>query len=250
MFYFPDGRPSKYPTCYEHGVEKRSKLYDDGEKCSICGMTLRYTSTKSCFNCGRLTAMSFKMLHDERTDLFDTDPDTGEGRFKVTPSMVFTVDADTMQEMRELSDEIRGDNAYQVTGQPCKKGPHFGVKRLGTCYQCDIEKRRPSARQAALRAGLNWYMPEKPCKHCGEIAEKRVSDGKCSACFPADRRTRSERTETPDQVFMRENPDMVLGKEEAEMCGLKVYRTGNACRHGHTGWRYISTGNCIECLKG
>ena len=50
--------------------------------------------------------------------------------------------------------------------------------------------------------------------------------------------------------IMRTAPDLVLSRGEARLFGFSVYRTGEACRRGHRGWRYVSTGNCIDCLKG
>lgn len=36
---------------------------------------------------------------------------------------------------------------------------------------------------------------------------------------------------------------------EARKRGLKFYNTGRPCLRGHTGDRYVSTGNCVQCLR-
>lgn len=59
-----------------------------------------------------------------------------------------------------------------------------------------------------------------------------------------------QRELTPDAMLMRDYPDTVVSKDEARDMGFKVYRTGEYCKRGHNGWRYVSTGNCIECIKG
>lgn len=55
----------------------------------------------------------------------------------------------------------------------------------------------------------------------------------------------------PDSTarFMKLNPSLVVSRAEALGFGFKVYRTGLPCRRGHTGFKYVSTGACIECLK-
>lgn len=38
------------------------------------------------------------------------------------------------------------------------------------------------SRQQALQCGSKWYMPTKPCKHCGITAERYVANGRCRSC--------------------------------------------------------------------
>lgn len=40
-----------------------------------------------------------------------------------------------------------------------------------------------------------------------------------------------------------------LSRADARLAGLTYYQTGKPCVHGHTGDRYVSTGNCAECIK-
>lgn len=39
-----------------------------------------------------------------------------------------------------------------------------------------------------------------------------------------------------------------IDRETARSLGLKMFFTGNVCRNGHLSERYVSTGNCKECL--
>ena len=43
------------------------------------------------------------------------------------------------------------------------------------------------------------------------------------------------------------NPDMIISKKDAVALGFTVYRTGEPCKNGHTGWRRTYNHNCIEC---
>jgi hypothetical protein len=41
----------------------------------------------------------------------------------------------------------------------------------------------------------------------------------------------------------------IRARIEARAAGYKIYR-GCACKRGHSGIRYTSTGGCIECITG
>lgn len=41
----------------------------------------------------------------------------------------------------------------------------------------------------------------------------------------------------------------VVTRKEAKAQGLKRYYTGKACPHGHYSERFVSTGQCLECLR-
>jgi len=54
---------------------------------------------------------------------------------------------------------------------------------------------------------------------------------------------------TPDTDLMSRCPDMIISKADAASLGFKVFRTGKPCLRGHTGWRYVSSGACVECVR-
>jgi hypothetical protein len=41
-----------------------------------------------------------------------------------------------------------------------------------------------------------------------------------------------------------------ITRAEAKSLGLTRYQTGIPCRRGHRAERYVSTGNCVECVRG
>jgi hypothetical protein len=40
--------------------------------------------------------------------------------------------------------------------------------------------------------------------------------------------------------------EMIIGRK----AGFTQYRTGDPCRRGHAGWRYVSIGTCVQCARG
>lgn len=40
-----------------------------------------------------------------------------------------------------------------------------------------------------------------------------------------------------------------MKRAEAKALGLKFYRTGKSCKHGHLSERYTSTAICVDCVK-
>lgn len=40
-----------------------------------------------------------------------------------------------------------------------------------------------------------------------------------------------------------------MTRNEAKQAGLVTYHTGRPCHRGHAGERYVSTGQCVDCLK-
>ncbi|MBW1726017.1 MAG: hypothetical protein JRJ62_00270 [Deltaproteobacteria bacterium] len=118
----------------------------------------------------------------------------------------------------------------------------------GRCQNCgDLNGPKTSPRQIAISNGESWYTPVQPCPKCHTIADRRVTDGHCKGCVAPP--TRDHRV-TAESTMMKEFPDMILSRDDARGLGIKVYRTGGPCRRDHRGFRYTSTGNCIECLNG
>lgn len=42
----------------------------------------------------------------------------------------------------------------------------------------------------------------------------------------------------------------VISRRDASRVGSKKFFTGKPCLHGHVSERYVTTGACIECLRG
>jgi hypothetical protein len=156
--------------------------------------------------------------------------------------------------LKQKADELGVDLKIPSGNPKCRKcgGLHLCRADTGRCISCmvvDKGKRRVvnmSPRKKAIIEGQRWYIPTTPCKTCGELAERKVATGACSNCINRDEDGRA----TPESELMRTEPNAIISKEQAKMLGLKVYRTGRPCNKGHTGWRYVSTNSCIDCLRG
>lgn len=130
---------------------------------------------------------------------------------------------------------------------------HPGKTTLkGTCYVCE-QDRQDRPRQKAIAAGATWYDP-KPGDLCakGHQARRRVSNGSCEQCEADAREAKAgvSKKRTPSAQIMADCPDMILSRSDAVTLGFKVYRTGKKCTNGHSGWRYITTGGCLDCKGG
>jgi len=137
------------------------------------------------------------------------------------------------------------DTEFTTVPKPCKGGPHFPKFLRGStnrkCLTCQETKRKGlSPRQRALAAGETWYMPETVCPHCHTVSLKRVDNGACRGCKPAPG-PRSQPNPLPS--------DTIIDRKTARVLGFKLYRTGDYCRKGHAGFRYVSTGQCQECHR-
>ena len=249
-YFFDDGRPSRHPVTKDHAVDIGSPLYNDGERCTECNVaTTKYTSNDECIHCCRKIALNFFNFHNQ-ADFVWTDEETGEHFAEPERNgKLMQIDESTWLRWTELSKLVDSDAMYTVSPEQCKQHGHIGMKRLGKCYECHLEKNKPSPRQEAMAKGEKYFMPLKPCPRCNKIALKRINGSVCTGCIETDVSVTDNR-ETPDTIMMRDNPDMVISKADAKAYDFKVYRTGEPCRKGHKGWRYVSTGNCISCIKG
>ena len=98
-----------------------------------------------------------------------------------------------------------------------------------------------SPRQEAIRLGLDWYLPSKPCGHCNTVSLKRVNNGECKGCHDLPKKKRlDETTVLPN--------DTIITRLNAIELGLLFYRTGKQCNNGHDSFRYVSTRHCVECM--
>lgn len=116
---------------------------------------------------------------------------------------------------------------------------------------CSGCSRNNGPRAIARAAGERYYTPSDACQACGKVAPRHVVTNGCTGCHGASKATPAvDARRTPSQIFAEENPDFVMPREAARSLGFTLFRTGAPCRRGHTGWRYVSTGNCLECLRG
>lgn len=142
----------------------------------------------------------------------------------------------------------RGLDYYWATPLENPLCGHAGKRTLdGKCYECS-SSRNNSPRQQAKVGGFIWYTPapDDPCPK-GHHAPRRVATGSCQQCEEDEKQARKTGRELPmhrDPAFA----DFIMDRATAEALGLKVFRTGEPCKKGHRGFRYVSTGNCIDCM--
>lgn len=256
-------------TTLEDAKKYRAHHYDCGDECPTCvsrgfiGLIARkrYVTNGACVHCATMNALELWSLasytsvvhqYDGGLEYLVDPQNDGEGRrvsreyLDMMESALALVDGSFPTTRQGAID--KGVGLY-IRDRPCRTHGHLGITTLkGECYYCEQERSRPSPRQQAIRDGKKWYLPTEPCPKCGQTAEKRVDNGQCRGCM-AEARSQEDGRETADSVMMRECPDLVISRENARAAGFKVYRTGKPCRKGHAGYRYVSTGNCIECLR-
>jgi len=143
---------------------------------------------------------------------------------------------------------VEAGEEWYTPNEPCGSCGEVARRRTKDkkCSSCSPRILGLTPRQKAVAEGSTWYTPNEPCIKCGTKAPKRVNDGKCKGCLPA---ASLDARSTPDSIMMEESPDLIVSRNDARRYGFKVYRTGEKCTNAHVGFRYVSTGNCIECLR-
>lgn len=146
-------------------------------------------------------------------------------------------------------------------GSMCpQKHPGWRFVSNNTCYHCNNAK--------FPMMGHMRYLSDDPCEE-GHVGWRRTSDGECEECLKAPifrgRPLASPRPEGatvfseltpnhktkkfgPDMEFALANPELRMSKEDAEIMGFSLFRTGAPCRNGHAGWRRVDSGACCDCL--
>lgn len=279
IFFHDDGTPSPHPTSQSMAQRLKKLKYDDQTVCPTCrSCSIKYTTNSRCIHCARLEAIDFYntvvLTKPWPEDRPISDETQKVGLSRQLPS--------TPEQAAKTKSPI------WVRLEPCSKAGHVGIRTLtGECYLCESTRTKP-ARIAARSAGEKWYTPDDDCPDCGQRARRRVHDDKCSACHPAAPSPRQaaiaagerwykpaapcprchttalrhvdngrcqgcrppagQQTSATAQL-MGEQPDMVIDRQTARAMGLTAYRTGKSCCRRHTGWRYVSTGGCMDCLK-
>lgn len=259
---------SSVPWSPEEAIALGYARWMDEHGCTECttpGPKVRFTENNICVGCLLKLSNEFfplwEMGHPDRPEPWSTSP--------------------------KRSSELGIDYYYAGQGRSviCTNGPHVRKTHIptGKCLACAEAKHRlASPRSIARAAGLPTYIPASECPQCHTKAERNVINNACSGCkvkspraiaraagystyIPLDDcpecHTKSPRNvvnnacsgcktdarTTQSRQFAASNPDMIVDKVTAKAIGLSLYRTGKPCAKGHTGWRYISTNNCIEC---
>lgn len=141
---------------------------------------------------------------------------------------------------------LKDSDEFTLHAQPCKQYAHVRITsdKHHKCYFCETNS---NAQEQADKEGNDKYVTRSKCGGCGDTALRHTSDSSCTECGYLPKRATGSKSEIAQ--FMEDNADMELSKEDAELVDMKIYRTGKPCSKGHTGWRYVSTGNCIDCIR-
>ena len=96
-------------------------------------------------------------------------------------------------------------------------------------------------RQEAIAQGFRRYFTGEPCRR-GHLAERRIN-GACIEC--------TRKTKLSDELAeaRRVHGDKVITKKEAMDAGLSRYFIGRECKNGHVHERYVSTNQCVLCMR-
>lgn len=259
LFYYEDGRPSPLPTSKDEAKRLRQSRYNSETGCSDCKESnSRYTTNDECSFCAMLKALEFYNYAIDASYFADingpnlihrstSEPTPFGEKLKAEFEHAKSLFDTNERAPTSSSEAIERGLTLWVRDRQCSKAGHFGIRTLKSeCYFCAQKRDTLSPRKAAIANGEKWYTPLESCAKCGQMASRNVANGQCKGCMQSE----GDARETSDTIMMRECPDLVVSKKDAKAMELKVYRTGKECTNGHSGYRYVSTGSCIQCLRG
>ena len=224
MYKMPDGWLSDLPPDREYAIQNGLDMYRADEKCQICGLSGRYISTDRCVGCVKFHTLDFMdvLNYPDRRPI----QKTTTGWFAMNPSPDGYKIAP-----RRIPDDVAADMITALEAMGNNGSTETSIKPIHARYQ-----------------GEGYKVTDRPCKKHGHIGVK-TKNGRCLICSLNRKGDDKDDRETPDSIMMRENPDMIIERETARALGMKVYRTGKPCRNGHMGFRYVSMGGCVDCIK-
>lgn len=235
-----------HPEGRSAALKIRHRLYINENKCEICKTShTRYTKSMKCIMCQRYKIELVRYYSRIDPESFVPWPEHVPTAYNCPEQLV---------EVEEMLAYLRDNEGAKLHYDPCKQHGHIRVMHDGDeCVQCTGTLR---PREQAIKDGHEFFASSSKCPNCNTFTLRNTVSRQCVKCdyTPHDSLppspTEDDNRATPDTIMMRESPDLVMSKEDAISYGFKVYRTGKPCKHGHTAWRYVSTGNCIECLRG
>lgn len=82
-----------------------------------------------------------------------------------------------------------------------------------------------------------------------KFSRRKVGENTWEITRTDNNHNRADGRRTTTSTMIKRNPNAIVSRAQAKAMGLTVYRTGRPCRYGHTAWRYVSTSQCITCLR-
>ena len=155
---------------------------------------------------------------------------------------------ESLQLQRPVRTEPSQLGEYFVRLAPCPDCGSPGLRHSNDlCAFCSVEY---PDRNRAHRAGLAFWRPRTMrCRDCDAHTFRSVKTGRCVACGGDPLSWRSPLLSFTDRHFIERQPDAILTRATAIDRGRSIYRSGEPCQHGHRAYRYVETGECLECLK-
>lgn len=243
VFRLTNGQLGPHPDERGVSVQIRHRFYSSDFKCRVCECSsLRFTLSNNCMMCQRyrmeLVRYYSRYSHDQLQNSYIPWP-------QHVPEILNTKEfLDSIVESYEL---MRA-GGFRLLHDPCKTHGHINITNAadGSCYHCS-EALKP--REQAIKDGHAVYVSTSKCSGCKKLTLRDTETKACEECGHEPGSLTSDSRATPDSIMMRDTPDMVISKIDADSYGFKVFRTGEPCNHGHTSWRYVKTNGCITCLR-
>lgn len=236
-FKLSNGQLGPYPEGRNVAAKLSSRLYTNLNKCETCGKSQTFiTASGRCAPCMRNQIAAVYMFismpegiqsHQSTSNLPDN----------FTP----------MGEAHEAVKLLKSDQGFELGREVCTEYGHIKLTndKYHKCYFCETQRNK---QEQAEHYGDEHYLTRSKCSGCDSTTLRNTTDRSCVDCGYTPRTRQGVVSATA--LMMRNNPDMVISREDARSLDMTVYRTGEPCSRGHTSWRYVSTGNCIPCMKG
>lgn len=230
-----NGTLGPYPEGRGLAARSSNRLYTDLKKCKNCKRITFITASGRCVSCMRDQIAAVYM--------FDSIPDDDES---YRPAFNLPDDFEPIPEAHDAVKLLKSGQDLKLEKKVCVDYGHIRLTndKYRRCYFCETQRNK---QEQATLYGDEYYLTRSKCGGCANTTLRNTTDSSCVDCghVPQTR----DGCLSPTSKMMLSNPDMIITRDDARDVDMTVYRTGEKCRRGHVGWRYVSTGNCIECLR-
>ena len=231
-----DGTLGPFPEGRRAAARASSRVYTDLKGCKNCPSKTFITASGRCVSCMRdqITAVW----------MFNAIP---EGDKSYRPVFNLPDNFEPIKEAHEAVKLLKNGEGFKLGKEVCSDYGHIKLtnNKYHRCYFCETQGNK---QEQAKQNNDEHYLTRSKCGGCGIVTLRNTKDTSCVECghLPNTRKG----SVSPTTQMMLDNPDMIISREDAIDLGMVVYRTGEECKHGHKAWRYVTTGNCIKCMRG
>lgn len=231
-----DGTLGPFPEGRNVAARASSRVYTDLNRCKKCGSLTFITASGRCVTCMRNQITAVYM--------YNAIP---EGSESYNPALNLPEDFEAMDEAKDAVKLLKSGQGFKLGREVCSTHGHIKLTndKYHKCYFCETQRNK---RQQAIDEGDAYYLTRSQCSGCHNVTLRHTRDSSCVDCGYVPKTRKGATSGTTE--MMKASPDTIISREEARSLDMKVYRTGEPCSRGHKDWRYVSTGNCVTCLKG